>query len=199
MSTNDETASIETGCLILVVGPSGVGKDTLMRAAKKLLKHEPGIAFPHRLITRESDPEHEDHGTISMADYDALCGSGDAPIHWRAHGHGYVIPRSVLDAVNSGKCCVVNGSRGILDQARAVFPRTHAILIELDRTQLETRIAQRGREAGDEAKKRLNREQQDVSDVPGVHRLLNNSTVEAGAQRLADLIRACARWELAQL
>ncbi|MEO0547628.1 MAG: phosphonate metabolism protein/1,5-bisphosphokinase (PRPP-forming) PhnN [Pseudomonadota bacterium] len=188
-----------SGCLIMVVGPSGVGKDTLMLAAKTLLQHESNISFPHRLITRESDAQYEDHGSITMAEFEALCTEGLAPVYWQAHGHGYVIPQSVLDAVQAGECCVMNGSRGALDQARVAFPRAYAVLIDLDRRNLETRISDRGREQGDEAKRRLDRKQPDLSGVKGVQRLVNNGTVEEGAHRLADLIKECAEGRLPKL
>ncbi|MEL6736666.1 MAG: phosphonate metabolism protein/1,5-bisphosphokinase (PRPP-forming) PhnN [Pseudomonadota bacterium] len=199
MGNKDLEDGSGSGCLIMVVGPSGVGKDTLMRAAKALLKDEPKVSFPHRLITRESNAQYEDHGSISMAEFEALCTEGLAPVYWQAHGHGYVIPQSVLDAVKAGECCVMNGSRGALDQAQAAFPRAYAVLIDLDRRNLETRIADRGRERGEDAKRRLDRKQPDLSGVRGVQRLVNNGTVEEGAEKLAGLIKECAEGRLPKL
>ncbi|MEM1038717.1 MAG: phosphonate metabolism protein/1,5-bisphosphokinase (PRPP-forming) PhnN [Pseudomonadota bacterium] len=199
MENKDAGNGTLSGCLIMVVGPSGVGKDTLMQAAKTLLQDEPTISFPHRLITRESNIEYEDHGSITMAEFENLCASGAAPVFWQAHGHGYIIPQRVLEAVRAGGCCVMNGSRGALDQAQAAFPRAYAVLIDLDRRNLETRIAERGREQGEEAKRRLERTQPDLSGVRGVQRLVNNGTIEEGAQRLATLIKDCAEGRLPAL
>ncbi|MEL6967437.1 MAG: phosphonate metabolism protein/1,5-bisphosphokinase (PRPP-forming) PhnN [Pseudomonadota bacterium] len=187
------------GCLILVVGPSGVGKDTLMRGAQRQLAADHLIQFPKRLITRTSDPQHEDHETLSEAAFERLCATGAAPLHWRAHGHGYAVPASVLDTVNAGASCVVNGSRGVLDQAALAFPRAYAILIQLDRQNLENRIERRGRETGTAVQERLNRRVTDVAGRTGVHTLNNSGTVEEGTVKLVNLIRACADGALAAL
>lgn len=94
---------------------------------------------------------------------------------------------------------MVNGSRGVLDQAALAFPRAYAILIQLDRQNLENRIERRGRETGTAVQERLNRRVTDVAGRTGVHTLNNSGTVEEGTVKLVNLIRACADGALAAL
>ncbi len=57
------------GGLILVVGPSGSGKDTLIDGAKELLSDEK-FTFIKREITRPATAGGEDHISISKEKFD---------------------------------------------------------------------------------------------------------------------------------
>ena len=52
------------GRLVLVVGPSGAGKDTLINRAKEALKGDPRFHFVRRVVTRAADAAAEDHDTL---------------------------------------------------------------------------------------------------------------------------------------
>jgi len=43
--------------LVLVVGPSGAGKDSLLKAAREEFRGDPRIGFARRVITRPADPD----------------------------------------------------------------------------------------------------------------------------------------------
>jgi len=45
------TLPIGPGRLVVVAGPSGAGKDTLLRFARNHLGGDPNIVFPHRVVT----------------------------------------------------------------------------------------------------------------------------------------------------
>ena len=75
MNPRAGTARIGPGRLVLVVGPSGAGKDTLLAHARAACRDDPDIVFPRRVITRPSSAA-EDHDTLSDAAFDQAVGEG---------------------------------------------------------------------------------------------------------------------------
>jgi hypothetical protein len=86
-------AAIGPGKLVLVVGPSGAGKDTLLGLARAACADDPTIVFVRRVVTREASIA-EDNEQISVDAFREACARGAFAIHWEAHGHSYGLPRS---------------------------------------------------------------------------------------------------------
>ena len=145
--------------LVLVVGPSGAGKDTLIAAARERLTNDPRFVFPRRLVTREAVATPEDHDTIS---WDAFR-SGPFALSWEAHGLGYALPPSIDAHLAAGRTVVVNVSRRVIPQAVAKYPGTRVLLITATPEVRAQRLATRGRESSSEIAARLARE---VDDTP---------------------------------
>jgi len=101
--------AIGPGRLILVVGPSGAGKDTLLGLAKAACAEEANIVFPRRVVTRESS-SFEDNAKLSSEEFRNALGRGEFAMHWEAHGHCYGLPRDIDDHIRAGRS-VVAGAR----------------------------------------------------------------------------------------
>ncbi|KIC06312.1 ribose-phosphate pyrophosphokinase, partial [Leisingera sp. ANG-M1] len=80
------TGAAEKGPVIAVVGPSGVGKDSLMSA---LAVSCPQLRLMRRVITRAPEAGGEDYQAVSEAEFSALAESGVFALHWQAHGLHY--------------------------------------------------------------------------------------------------------------
>jgi len=148
---------IGPGTIIMVVGPSGSGKDTLLKAAADELFHDPDFTFPKRVITRTPDPESEDHDEITMEQFRAIRETADYGLCWEAHDKGYIIPASIKDDVRAGKCVVFNGSRGAILSAMEVYENVRVVSVTVPNAILASRLARRGRESHEEIEKRLER------------------------------------------
>ena len=95
MTNGDETeGGSSAGALVLVVGPSGAGKDTLIAAARTALAGDGRFVFPRRIITRSAS-RWEDHDTLDEAQFSAALAAGQFAAHWRAHGLYYALPVSI--------------------------------------------------------------------------------------------------------
>src|SRR4030095_17260138 len=90
----DRTGRIGPGRLVLVVGPSGAGKDTLLGLARAACADDGNIVFPRRVITREASASEENE-EVSVGTFQEALTRGDYAMHWEAHGHRYALSRAV--------------------------------------------------------------------------------------------------------
>lgn len=141
-----------TGRVIAVVGPSGVGKDSVM-AGLHLMR--PNATLVRRVITRPKDAGGEDYDSVTDQEFDDLVANRAFCIHWRAHGLAYGIPRTVQYQLALGKDCLVNFSRTALSHAARIFPNVVVLNITAAPETLAHRLAGRGRETKDEIAQRL--------------------------------------------
>jgi ribose 1,5-bisphosphokinase len=180
-------AGARRGRLILVVGPSGAGKDSLIAWCKAHFAGDPGVVFPRRAITRESDGS-EDHDTLSEAAFGAAIAAGAFALHWRAHGLGYGIPAGILDDLVDGRSVVINVSRAILDEARLRFPPVAVISVTVPPDVLAERLRRRSRESAADIAARIARAGAYDVTGPDVVALDNSGTIDAAGAALAAII-----------
>ena len=140
------------GRLIAVVGPSGVGKDSVMAG---IIAARPAIKLVRRTITRAPDLGGEDYDAVTPEAFEQAVQNGQFCAHWGAHDLRYGIPLSVLEDVNGGATCLANFSRGALAQAATVFPAMIVLNISARPEILAERLAGRGRETITEITNRL--------------------------------------------
>jgi len=138
------------GALVLVVGPSGSGKDTLIGLAREQLKADAHFVFPRRVITRIAQIDAEDHDTMDVADFERAEAAGQFALSWGAHGLRYGIRKSCLAGIARGETAIVNVSRAVISMAEAGFDQVTVLSIVCDPALLARRIAGRGRETADE-------------------------------------------------
>jgi ribose 1,5-bisphosphokinase len=148
------------GRVYAVVGPSGVGKDTLIAAARKARRD---LHIVRRVITRPEEAGGEPFEGVTPEAFAEREAAGDFALVWQAHGLHYGIPVSALQAVSEGRDVIFNGSRAMLAEAWEVFPNLTVILVTAPINVLAERLALRGRETPSEIAARLTRQ---IYEVP---------------------------------
>lgn len=157
MQTSTTIARVSTGPLIVVLGPSGSGKDTLMSYARTEFADSDDVLFVRRAITRPADAGSEDHVAMTDGEFDAAIDEGKFALTWAANGLRYGLPRAIEHHLAEGKLAVVNGSRGAWSIIQQVFPSAVAVEIRVDPDILAKRLEARGRENASEIEARLAR------------------------------------------
>ncbi|MEQ6203985.1 phosphonate metabolism protein/1,5-bisphosphokinase (PRPP-forming) PhnN [Sulfitobacter sp. HNIBRBA2951] len=179
-------ASKSGGRLIAVVGPSGVGKDSVMAGLKGAL---PDLHLVRRVITRAPDLGGEIYDAVSVAQFEAMVQDEAFAAHWGAHGLHYGIPMSVRHQLAKGTDCLVNFSRTALAQASVVFPRLVVLNITAQPKTLAQRLAARGRESVDEITKRLGQADKPLPKGLDVLHLANDGPLSQTVARAAALLQ----------
>jgi phosphonate metabolism protein PhnN/1,5-bisphosphokinase (PRPP-forming) len=145
------------GTLVLVVGPSGVGKDSIIAGAAARLRDNPRVVFARRLITRLADAGGEDHIAVSPAEFAVQCDAGGLLLHWKAHGLDYGLPQTLAATLDEGKAVVANVSRTVVAGTRTRLAPVLVISITASPQTLAARLAARGREDAADIAARLAR------------------------------------------
>lgn len=164
------------GRLIAVVGPSGVGKDSVMAG---IVAADPSIQLVRRMITRAPGLGGEDYEALSPEAFKSAVDQERFCVHWGAHGLHYGIPAEVLDDVQGGTTCLANFSRSALGEAARVFPALTVLNITAAPETLARRLADRRRETAEDIAKRLAQAAKPLPAGLDVVEISNDGALEA--------------------
>ena len=170
-----------SGRFIAVVGPSGVGKDSVMEA---LAASDSRFTLARRVITRPSDAGGEAFDGVTEAEFHHCTAAEDFALHWSAHGLHYGIPRSVDEVLAQGNDVLVNLSRAVLLEAQARFVRFEVVNLTATHDVLAARLASRGRETPEQISARLDRTAPPLPAGIHVHAIDNNYALGSTVQEI---------------
>ena len=178
------------GAFVLVVGPSGAGKDTLIDIARRTLAGDPRVVFARRTVTRAAAAE--DHETMTPEAFDAAERAGAFALSWRSHGLAYGIPASVVAAAAAGAVVVINASRAVIAEAVRIAPRVVVAHVTAPLPVLAARLAARGRETAADIERRLSREVPIAAAGAEIVRIENAGAAEVGGAEMVALLQRLA-------
>jgi ribose 1,5-bisphosphokinase len=179
---------IGPGALILVVGPSGAGKDTLIALARTQLAADPDVVFPQRIVTRPPT-ETEAHDSLSEEAFESIKGQRGFAFSWEAHGFKYALSAMIDADLRGGRTVVCNVSRTLVPHLRARYACVLVVLVRAPRELLVARLAGRARASDGDVALRLDRVAADPHDLSPDVVIDNVGTPQTGAARLCDAIR----------
>lgn len=177
----------DQGWLILVAGPSGAGKDSVMAGAMARLGKDMPITIARRVITRPPGPDGERNLEVSEAEFERMRRAGAFLLDWQAHGLRYAIPNTILPRLQDGETVLANVSRTRLTAGREVHGNTATVIITASETMRAQRLASRGREDRLDQTARVARR---VDDVDVDLRIDNDGALDEAVDRLCRFIVA---------
>ncbi|BAM88354.1 ATP-binding component, PhnN protein [Bradyrhizobium oligotrophicum S58] len=178
------------GRLVLVVGPSGAGKDTLLNVARRDCADDDRVVFPRRVVTREASA-FEDNLEMSTVGFREALEAGQFALYWDAHGHGYGVPRAIKDDILAGRTVVVNVSRTVIPAARRDYAHVIVVAITAPADVLAERLGKRHRPSDGDIGERLHRAVSEDAVAADVT-IVNVGDPEPHGHRLADVIKGPA-------
>ncbi len=171
---------LSQGRLIVLTGPSGVGKGTLMRL---LLSRHPELNYSISATTRtprRGEVEGKDYYFISRSQFQKLIEKGEF-LEWAEFADNlYGTPRKpVIDLMKSGKLVLLEIELEGARQIRATFPELLSIFIlppSFD--ELEKRIRGRKKDSEEAISRRLKRAKEEIDCASEFHIQIVNDDLE---------------------
>ncbi|MCH4905492.1 guanylate kinase [Cylindrospermopsis raciborskii CHAB3438] len=158
------SATTHPGKLIVLTGPSGVGKGTLMQ---KLLAQHPQLYYSVSATTRSPRPGEIDGKSyyfITPNSFQELVAQGEF-LEWAEFaGNYYGTPRAaVLEQIQLGRSVILEIELAGARQIKASYPDALSIFIlPPSFLELETRIRARGQDSDEAITRRLNRAKEEI-------------------------------------
>ena len=169
--------------LLVVVGASGAGKDSVIGAWLESLPPQQRPHRARRTITRAAGDTSEAHEALDDAAFRAARAGGAFAFAWQAHGLHYGIRWTELAPLERGDWVVMNGSRAHLPTLRALAPGARVVEISAPDDLRDARLVSRAREARALLPSRLSRR---VPDSAADLHIANDTALAVAAARLGE-------------
>lgn len=179
-----------SGRLIVISGPSGVGKSTIVNA----VLDRTDSTFSVSATTRQPRPGERDgheYFFVDRSDFEAKVRSEEV-LEWAQYGGNlYGTLRSVvLPTLESGRNVILDIENEGAKQIRRTFPE--ALLIFVAPPNLETlaeRLRGRGDTADDDMRVRLGVAAEQMAEAPSVYdHIIENSDLEHAIRQVLDIL-----------
>ena len=183
---------IRKGMLLVISGPSGTGKGTLV---SKLLNKDPTFCFSVSVTTRarrENEIEDVHYHFISDEEYDKLLAEDAFIEHASVHGHRYgTLKSEVYDRMERGQNVLLDidtqGARNVMSREKDcvsvfILPPTYH--------DLKVRLHSRNTENEEEIQRRLNNARGEIQQMNRYRYLIVNDDLELAFDQLLAIVRA---------
>ena len=181
------------GLLVVISGPSGVGKSSVRKALFNMRNHN--LAYSISMTTRAKRPqevEGQDYYFVSKEEFEKRIREGKFLEYAEFCGNYYGTPKDKIDEMlKEGKEVIleieVNGAMQVMKKAKdAVF----IFIVPPTPNAIEERLKNRGTDKQDDITLRLNKAKQEYSLAHKYDYIVVNDEIYNAADRILAIIRA---------
>jgi guanylate kinase len=181
---------MKRGLLIVISGPSGVGKDTLIR---RLLELDPNLVYSVSGTTRAPRPGErpgENYTFLSKEQFERLIDKGAFLEHATYNGHLYgTFHERVEDEREKGRDVVLKIDVQGAEQVRRLIPDAIFIFVVApSERELERRQKERGSESAQDMAARRRIGEKEVEHAAHYDHVVTNDDVDRAVDEILDLV-----------
>ena len=181
------------GVVLVISGPSGVGKDTVWKCAAPCLKTFARAITCTTRTRREHEVEGRDYYFVSHEEFARMIADDELIEHAEVHGNFYGVPyRSIFDRITNGLdvVCVIDVQGALV--IRRLIPSAVLVFIKppagFENETLTQRIQNRSAVDPSELATRLQTASWEMSQVQLYDYQIVNDNLERAAQDLCEVI-----------
>jgi guanylate kinase len=179
------------GLLVVISGPSGVGKTTIVNR----LLARPGFRRAITATTRAAragEVDHEHYHFLDDATFARWVREGRFLEHATVHEHSYGTPYSEVERIlEAGQVCLLNiDVQGAATLRSRVPDALHVFLAPPSLAELERRLRGRGSESEDEVLRRLTTARAEIERAAEFGSVVINEDVEDVIEQIEGLVDA---------
>ena len=192
MEESIRMSEIRKGMLLVISGPSGTGKGTLI---EKLMKDDPTLVFSVSATTRAPRPGEIDgvhYHFVSNEKYDELVAEGAFVEYATVHGNRYGTLRSeVYQRLERGENVVLDiDVQGALNVIASEKEKVSIFLLPPSMKELRRRLTERGTETPEQVETRLGNAAWEISQKDKYEYKVINDDMEECLDTLRAIIKA---------
>ena len=180
------------GIPLIVAGPSGCGKDTLLRV---LFERYPAIKFSISAVTRPrrgSDTEDGKYRFVTREQFEQMIANDELLEHNEYLGNYYGTPaRPVADAIDSGSDIVLEIDVNGAEQIRRRLPGAVSVFIMPPWMEvLRSRLSGRGTDAAEVVAKRLEQAEREIGRSGEFDYVVVNDDLNVAVDEIYSILKA---------
>jgi guanylate kinase len=180
-----------TGRLVIVSGPSGVGKDTVIDLWKQANPNVQRVVAYTTRSPREGEVNGIDYHFVSVEQFHQKANQGDFLEFKEVHGNWYATPLTdMLKMVEDGKIAILKIDVQGAIEAKRLRPEILTIfLLPPSDEELERRIRSRGTDSDEVIAKRLQNARDEIAISPQYQFRIVNADLNSTIAQLEEIVK----------